>query len=584
MKKNLLLIVAAVFAIMLTSCNKGGEVEYLPFKDAEHNNYGLIGVDGKALYANEFKSMPTAVMHDRFWVKNDDGKWDLYSASKNKPEKIAGGFAQAGVFIEDVAPVVAPGKPIQFIDKDGNVKVTLGNVDGKPITDCTNFSDGLAIIKAGDLYGAVNAKGEVIIQPEYSEINPASDGKVVAVAKDQADVSDSKERQYTILSTKGEVIGKIKLGGDESRQFVDGVIVASEESSDGTDMIGLKNEKDEWVLKATSNIKAITQIHDGTFIYSDGEKYGLMDFKGKDIISPKYDALYYAKSGSLLYAKNDGEDNFYLMNDKEEKQGTEEFMTALEFHGSYAAVQTSENNWDFIDDRGKARDLNTSVYDIYHDDSVMGDLSFQSQYMDANALVEQMHLTKYGMLGLNINSTAQTLVPALSRLTNNDINGSPDYYNSYSTEVSGSLPITNISASIHVSFNADITMSNGDYYSPSLVFTSAIPTQFRIEIDNSGLMKGNMSKAVASLIKKVKSFGTVYKENDNAIIVKVDDKYSYFVVNGGDEIDVVFGMLDLNSIDISMYANVKDDTSVDINYSTTEDAIDVDSAVVDSVY
>lgn len=170
------LFLAAVAVLALASCNqeKGGGIQYMPFQESEKSNWGLIDASGKALLTDEYQQMPTVVMHDRFFVKNKKGLWELYTAEA-KPKQIGDEYSQAGVFVENVAPVVQKDKQIEFIDVDGNVKFTLDKVDGKVVSSCTNFKDGVAIFQVDQYYGCINPNGDVVVEPDYLKIYPANE-------------------------------------------------------------------------------------------------------------------------------------------------------------------------------------------------------------------------------------------------------------------------------------------------------------------------------------------------------------------------------------------------------------------------
>ncbi len=54
-----------------------------------------------------------------FFVQNTDGPYEYYTAEK-KPQRIGDkAYANAGYFIEDVAPVAEPERHISFIRRDG---------------------------------------------------------------------------------------------------------------------------------------------------------------------------------------------------------------------------------------------------------------------------------------------------------------------------------------------------------------------------------------------------------------------------------------------------------------------------------
>ncbi len=577
-------VFAAILAA-LCSCSKSGDIQYLPFQSDEDSNWGLVSTDGKVLFENEFKNEPTVVMHDRFFVKNADGKWELYSAQE-KPEEIGKNvYDQAGAFIEDVAPVVAKGQPIQFINKDGDVQFSLGNVDGQQITECTNFSEGVAIFKAGKYYGCIDNKGNVIVKPEYIQISPASDGKMVAISK-KYENSKNGASSITILSTSGKVIADIstKSFNDYENQFHDGALVVEQEIDDENRQ-GLINEKGEFIVRPSSKIHRIEGIENEKFIFYDGDDYGVMDFKGNVVIRPKYKKLAFAGKGKLLWAVDDKEDaNIKLIDEDENVISKSEYEGVLPFHGSSAAVQVSKNSWIFIDEKCNEKKINEDIYNI--DDSEVGDNIFYSQYVDVEALVKSINLQKTGFLGISLNMNVSGILKAFSALSEGGMSMEPSYYDGdYSIQNSFSLSRVdvNLSANFDESIASPIESTVTDEYgftyseTTGYQFKNITPNQIGLEIPRRDLMKGRMSKTTTALIKKIKELGSVYKENNNAAIVKVGN-LAYFVANTGQAIEVVFGNLDISNIDISMYADVTEDSDVAMP------AVEEDTTAIDSTY
>ena len=575
---------AAILAA-LCSCSKSGDIQYLPFQSDEDSNWGLVSTDGKVLFENEFKNEPTVVMHDRFFVKNADGKWELYAAQE-KPEEIGKNvYDQAGAFIEDVAPVVATGQPIQFINKDGEVKFSLGNVDGQQITECTNFSEGVAVFKAGKYYGCIDNKGNVIVEPEYIQISPASDGKIVAISK-KYENSKKGATSITVLSTSGKVISDIstKSFNDIGNQFYDGALVVEQEIDDENRQ-GLIDEKGEFIVRPSSKIHRVESIENDKFIFYDGDNYGLMDFKGNIVIRPKYKKLAFAGKDKLLWAVDDKEDaNIKLIDEEENVISKSEYEGVLPFYGSSAAVQVSKNSWIFIDDKCNEKKLNEDIYNI--DDSEVGDNIFYSQYVDVDALVKSINLQKTGFLGISLNMNVSGILKAFSALSEESMDMDPsDYDGDYSIQNSFGLSRVdvNLSANFDESIVSPIESTVTDEYgftyseTTGYQFKNITPNQIGLEIPRRDLMKGRMSKTTTALIKKIKELGSVYKENNNAAIVKVGN-LAYFVANTGQAIEVVFGNLDISNIDISMYADVTEDSDVAMP------AVEEDTTAIDSTY
>ncbi len=75
-----------VMALAMVSCSKSGngEVEYLPFKETADGQWGMISMDGKVLFPEEFKNKPTIIRDGRFFVRNNNGFWEMYDASYNR--------------------------------------------------------------------------------------------------------------------------------------------------------------------------------------------------------------------------------------------------------------------------------------------------------------------------------------------------------------------------------------------------------------------------------------------------------------------------------------------------------------------
>lgn len=94
--KSLFLLVAILGAAMLSSCSnfKGDKVDYVPFQETKDGQWGMISMDGKVLFKDEFKNRPTLVREGRFFVKTKEGVWEMYEANE-KPKKIGSDYAHA---------------------------------------------------------------------------------------------------------------------------------------------------------------------------------------------------------------------------------------------------------------------------------------------------------------------------------------------------------------------------------------------------------------------------------------------------------------------------------------------------------
>ena len=214
MKNNHIILFSALFVLngmILSACgqksNSNNEIEYYPFQTEENGDFGMISPDGQILFSEKFDKQPTVAINGRFLVKNSEDLWEYYTAEE-KPRKIGDEYLQAGLFYEDVAIVVEKDKPIQFIDKEGNLKATLDKINGRPIKECSQFVNGLVLVKVDDYWGAVNINGDIVIQPDYLWLISNINGFVTGPHKKLKDIN-TNEWTYSVFNNKGEEIASI---------------------------------------------------------------------------------------------------------------------------------------------------------------------------------------------------------------------------------------------------------------------------------------------------------------------------------------------------------------------------------------
>ena len=542
--------------LALVACSQSsdtmGIIQYLPFQESENSGWGLISTDGEVLVGDDYQHMPTVVMHNRFFAKNKDGKWELYTIDKH-PKQIGNSYSQVGVFIAEVAPVVEDGKFIEFINVNGDVMFTLDRVNGKDVTTCTNFSDGVAVFRAGKYCGAINTKGEVIVDPRYIEILPAKEGKMLALDKKyerNLQQGDLDNINYTIISTTGEELGTISTRRFKiaSQAFVSGALVVTDESGNGAIRTGLINEKGDWIVKASEKIKSIKSIRNNTFIFSDGDGYGVMNFDGEVIIRPRYANLIFANDKELLYAKNDKEESGYMLIDmKENKISREEYSNVLPFFRGRAIVQESANNWILIDEEAVDQRIKQDIYRISA--SAYGDHVLVSEHVDYQSVIGELKLTKDGFLGMTLNMDAEHIVSAINSFETDDAGSADARRFANATTINGRSLVNGINVSISSSFDNPIANDS--------IFNNVQPNQIGMEIPAEGMIRGKSGAMAREIISRVQAFGQTVKSNQNAAIIQVNDA-SYFVANSGTGVFVVYGYLDNNLIDIEQYNNIVD--------------------------
>lgn len=577
MRKYLLLILVLVFISLLSSCQKEESIaEYIPFKSEKDGKWGFINLDGDVLLEDEFKNEPTIVSNDRFFAKNKAGYWEMYTADKNA-RQVGKEYVQAGAFIEDVAPVVEKGRAIDFIDKNGKVKFTLGNVDGVAITSCRNFIDGVAIFKCGGYYGAIDASGNVIIKPDYLALEPAKDGKLVGIHSKYKETEDRAKVKITVLDTSGKVLSEFALDRilESLDYFSDGVLAVAKKGTDGNNYWGLINDKGEWVLHVSHKIRSVKGMRNGKFIFSDGEECGLMDFNGEVLIRPKYSDIKFTGANQLFVLYDHIDPQWKLITEEEDVISPNEFDEVYPLPGDKYFVKDDGDSWIIIDDKGK--EVKTKV-DIYEFSYNQGDTEFESQYLDLTSFINELHIKKDGLLGLNLTMEVADVINSFSFLDKQygegDFSKNASSYR-YSNDISVDLNFNNVKFQIAALFDDNVTD-----YTFSSGFSNISPNQISVTFYNEKQLKGHLSQLTRSLKAKLKKVGTLVKETEYALIVASGNAY-YLVGSDGDKVYLNYGNLDVNAINLNLFTDC-DGTVTTTSDSYIDDAECVDSVCIDS--
>ena len=123
MKKAKQFLFLAACAMLLSGCSllttdeKSNEpISGIPFQEDEDGEWGMMSPSGEIIFVPQLESQPHRAYCDRFFMKEEDGLYSLYT-SETIPYKVNGGYLGVNHFIKDRAVVVKPGEPIIIIDK-----------------------------------------------------------------------------------------------------------------------------------------------------------------------------------------------------------------------------------------------------------------------------------------------------------------------------------------------------------------------------------------------------------------------------------------------------------------------------------
>lgn len=625
-KLKLNLLMAAITALMLVSCSKtdNGNVEYIPFQETTDGQWGMISMDGKVLFKEEFKNKPTIVRDGRFFVQNKEGIWEMYDASE-KPQKIGPDYAHTSGFRNGRALVAEKGKPVSIIDTDGKTIKLLDKIAGKEVNGVYAFEDNYAVFMTTDsLYGVINNDGDCVVKPEYCSLNSYGDGKFIGV-NEKYKKSLQKEQKdkvkISVVNTSGKVLFDFSSDKYENTQYgyTDGKLAVSVKK-DGKEMWGLIDDKGEFVVKPSPKFKNIGMIHGDKFTYNNGEGWGLMSVKGETLIRAKYEALYYDEDNLLVAMVKDGDSYVYKYVDEKDNQIGDDTYSKVTlfsmFDGKHALVKPNDKIYSIIDKNCKQLEGLPDITDI---GTYEGESFIESDYVDFDELFNGFNLNMNGLLGMSFNSTAQEVVK--KQVQEGGAYGDKEhpagsaYWYDVTDNVSFIKNVAGISANVLVSFNDKLSRQTyrtqrvidyeiGDWYwyhdnkiPTGYVWNKVKPECFGITITNSGRMHGKLRKLLQAWISKFKTMGTVAKENNGAAVLSLKNGMRAVIYMDKYSVSIIWGDLKpVKDLNIDKYKDVSEDYD-ESNYSygylnnlfpddapiDADSVATVDSAAADSV-
>lgn len=410
MRKIIHLSLLGATLLTLTGCGGSSEpqVQYVPFRDSDNGLWGMVSPDGDVLFSEEFTQQPTLVYNERFFITNKDGLTEIYTADK-KPRQVGDAYKDICPFTEDVTPAVKPDGVINLIDRDGNVAVELDKLEGKTVETAGAFLEGRSVVSNGELCGAIDTKGRLVVPFKYKAMSVCNNGYFLAIDKKYTDEASAV---ISILDRDGKEAGRIKTTKYQvkSEEVQPGGLIICGFTDDSDRGVGLLQIDGEWRVKPSSRVQSIGQVRGDCFTYYDGDKWGLMNLDGEKKVRPKYDDLGFA-SDELLFAKID--DKWRLLDLDGERVGTEEWDdVTIPFYltGGHALVK-SEGEWTFINTKGEANDKVE-----YRE---MGGASFTFQvtrdYVDYAGILADLNITTDGLGGINFGQTAKQIARALDK-------------------------------------------------------------------------------------------------------------------------------------------------------------------------
>ena len=284
-----------------------------------------------------------------------------------------------------------------------------------------NISNSLIIEKDG-LVGLSDYQGNIIIKPEYSEIQGiGNDYKNGYITKDKGNlygiidfnksmIFDNKYLDIKSIYSSNKYAVKI----DKNYRVVDkqGKILTDTEFEDVVDILGeqiIYTEKNKCGVITVNGEKIIKTeyeelqfINNNFFIAKKNEKYGVISSNGDLEIDFKYEEMKYSKLAGVLIAKK--ENNQYDLYDS--SMNLKLTVNSVEMNDDYMEVQlageTKYYNFKFEEKDIKSIFINNSLY-ISEKNGKYGFVDEKGNVVVDYKYDDATEYNKYGFAGVKIN-------------------------------------------------------------------------------------------------------------------------------------------------------------------------------------
>lgn len=414
-KRFISLAAAAIAATMLmTSCGLLGYPEeeahsYFQtsaFQKEDNGLYGIMTTEGVVVCEPQFKNAPTNASCDRFFVKDDDGLWKLYTLEANPKPVGDKKYHDVGSFVEGLCPVSEPDSWPKYINPEGEVVFEAKEYKGKQIIKAGNFMNGLASIQTEDeLTGFIDKTGTVVIEPVYQKVTYFYTDYAIAYRPVEKG-KDPDSQQWVIIDKSGKEVFASKLSKMEPciGGFDRGNLTVAS-IKDGTQFV-LINEKGEKVHTFEKTVSSVFSMFDGLIVFSDEDfKLGAMDAEGKVVIEPQYEKL--VDDGGAIIAQDTDEDEYTIYNRKGEELKT---ITAnklwlpdwryINYKNIILCYQDTITGY-FLDAQGNRLQQSATFANASGDAMTAA----ASDYDIASLMLKKLNITQKGMLGVDMDKT-----------------------------------------------------------------------------------------------------------------------------------------------------------------------------------
>lgn len=297
------------------------EQEYFKDYDFPHIKWGYI--DNKSNKVIDAIYDDTRDFREGLALANYEGRWGYINVKGENV--IPHQYVEASSFTNGAALVKSFDESQRFIGLDGK---ELFAVDAEEIKE---FNNGLALFKKGNLWGAYDKSGNVVIQPVYYKLRILTKNILSAKIDDKYSLIDHTGKKISLLEYN-------KIYWKKDYPFVvkqeDRYLLLGEDLS----------------TQIETTFDKIEAFHGEYALAQKDGQFSLIDIKGKQIKDFAYDRVEYAGDNKWKY-RHDG--LWGLLNEEGEVITEPKFYLLNRYTEGRMVFGINEDLWGFLDEKGK---------------------------------------------------------------------------------------------------------------------------------------------------------------------------------------------------------------------------------------
>lgn len=178
-------------------------------------------------------------------------------------------------------------------------------------------------------YGAIDQKGDIVIEPKYDELTSFSDGIAIYSLNGRYGYIDNKGRQITDSIF------------DDAFSFNNGIAIIKLDSN-----YGVIDKKGNYIIKP--RYEKLGYFHQQKLIFKQGNKYGLINLDEEIIKKPLFEEIRYFNNGPCAFKDNE---KWGFIDENGEIIIPAKFSSVHSFYNNRSAVEF-DKKWGIIDRNG----------------------------------------------------------------------------------------------------------------------------------------------------------------------------------------------------------------------------------------